>query len=314
MLRTARGRSRALGGLVLVLLALPVTAAPCIQAPLPSLTITSNFGDRWHPVLKTWRPHNGADFRAPVGTDVMASSSGRVTVSKFHPGGGNMITLQGSDGITTTYFHNERRLVEASQSVSAGQTIAHSGNTGEWTTGPHLHFEVRPNGGSPVDPRPYLCSGSTLAAGAGPETAAGPGAPPGQQVPPTVNGAPNSVPPASSFPNSTTAVSKIDFMASETGRRFLNPQWHREIIDPLDNWRAIPANKDKPPPPLPEIKNMLLREIVYMLSLDRYMAAQLHDQRARRMANRAVELAGDASEYNDRILGLLRTSATAANR
>jgi hypothetical protein len=103
-------------------------------------------------------------------------------------------------------------------------------------------------------------------------------------------------------------------MASETARRFRNPQWHRDIIDPLDSWRAIPTNAGRPEPPLADIKIMLWREIVYMLALDRFMALQLHAQRERRLGIRAVELSTVGGEYNDRILDMLRSSAAAANR
>lgn len=113
-------------------------------------TVTSGFGWRWG------RMHRGVDVAGPVGTPVVAASSGVIASAGWNSGGyGNMVEIQHSDGSMTRYAHNNRLNVSVGQAVKQGQQIAEMGSTG-YSTGPHLHFEVHPNGGAAVNPVAYL--------------------------------------------------------------------------------------------------------------------------------------------------------------
>jgi lipoprotein NlpD len=115
------------------------------------------------------RYHEGLDIAGPAGTPILAARNGTVTMAGWDDWGlGNAIVLQHQDGSRTVYGHNQRLFVRVGQSVYQGQTIAEMGSTGN-STGPHLHFEVRPNGRDPVDPLgflPYSTANSTDAANA----------------------------------------------------------------------------------------------------------------------------------------------------
>jgi murein DD-endopeptidase MepM/ murein hydrolase activator NlpD len=116
--------------------------------------LSSRFGMRYHPVLRRRKLHTGADVAAPTGTPFRAARSGRVLWSGWKKAYGNTVIVDHGDGTTTLYGHASKLGVKAGQSVKAGQYIGNIGSTG-WTTGPHLHFEVRKNG-KPVNPHSYL--------------------------------------------------------------------------------------------------------------------------------------------------------------
>ncbi|MDX6356658.1 MAG: hypothetical protein QOF98_3561 [Streptomyces sp.] len=97
--------------------------------------------------------HTGIDFPVEVGTPVMAATDGTVR-TQWNSSYGNMAIVTAPDGTETWYCHLSSTKIR-SGSVKAGEVIAYSGNTGN-TTGPHLHFEVRPGGGAPIDPLPWL--------------------------------------------------------------------------------------------------------------------------------------------------------------
>lgn len=125
--------------------------------PCPSsYRITSHFSpSRLDPVTGSYySAHKGTDIGAPTGTPVIAAASGLVTAAGFSASMGNYIVISHGDGITTRYYHNSSLAVSAGQAVKAGQTISYVGSTG-WSTGPHLHFEVRIND-SPVDPMQFF--------------------------------------------------------------------------------------------------------------------------------------------------------------
>jgi murein DD-endopeptidase MepM/ murein hydrolase activator NlpD len=114
--------------------------------------ISSGFGWRWG------RLHAGIDIAAPTGTPILAASSGVVDYAGWSDGGyGNMIDIRHSDGTITRYGHLSEIFVKEGQSVGQGQSIAAMGSTG-FSTGPHLHFEIRPNGGGAIDPMAFLAS------------------------------------------------------------------------------------------------------------------------------------------------------------
>lgn len=121
--------------------------------------ITSKFGMRNHPIYNTPRFHAGVDFGVPVGTPLVAPADGVVSTAGVMGGFGNVIMIShyiDGQNITTVSAHLSSINVSAGQTVSRGQTIGATGNSGA-STGPHLHFEVHLGGyGNPVDPLPYL--------------------------------------------------------------------------------------------------------------------------------------------------------------
>ncbi|MET8942218.1 M23 family metallopeptidase [Streptomyces sp. NPDC004542] len=100
--------------------------------------------------------HTGIDFPVAYGTTVMAATDGTVT-TEWNSAYGNMLILTAKDGTETWYCHLSSYRVPSGTVVKAGQPIAYSGNSGN-STGPHLHFEVRPGGGAAIDPLPWLRS------------------------------------------------------------------------------------------------------------------------------------------------------------
>ncbi|GAA2900884.1 M23 family metallopeptidase [Streptomyces mexicanus] len=100
--------------------------------------------------------HTGIDFPVSYGTTVMAATDGTVR-TQWNSAYGNMMIVTAKDGTETWYCHLSSYRVPSGTTVKAGQPIAYSGNSGN-STGPHLHFEVRPAGGAPIDPLPWLRS------------------------------------------------------------------------------------------------------------------------------------------------------------
>ena len=124
--------------------------------PITGAIISSGFGWRIHPVTGQRKLHKGVDFAAPTGTPIFAAADGVVTDAGWTDGGyGNIVELRHSDGSVTLYAHTNKVYVSKGQSVNRGQAIAEVGTTGR-STGPHLHFEVQPDGKTAVDPMDYL--------------------------------------------------------------------------------------------------------------------------------------------------------------
>jgi murein DD-endopeptidase MepM/ murein hydrolase activator NlpD len=116
--------------------------------------LTSRFGRRWG------RMHKGIDIAGPVGTPINAAADGTVISAGWNSGGyGNLVEVKHSDGTTTRYGHNSRLSVSVGQTVRQGQQLAEMGSTGH-STGSHLHFEIRPTGGSAVNPIAHLPANS----------------------------------------------------------------------------------------------------------------------------------------------------------
>ena len=116
--------------------------------------VTSNFGWRTHPILGTERFHSGIDFGADYGSLVYASDRGRVIYADWYGGYGNAVIIDHGNGMTTLYGHCSELYVKDGDVVEKGQPISAVGSTG-FSTGPHLHFELRANG-EPIDPAAYL--------------------------------------------------------------------------------------------------------------------------------------------------------------
>lgn len=123
-----------------------------LRSPLEFSRVTSGFSMRLHPILKTWRQHQGVDFGAPTGTAVKATADGTVEFAGTQRGYGNIVVLQHRDGYSTAYGHLSRlaRGLTKNMAVNQGQIIGYVGQTG-WATGPHLHYEFRERG-TPRDP------------------------------------------------------------------------------------------------------------------------------------------------------------------
>jgi murein DD-endopeptidase MepM/ murein hydrolase activator NlpD len=98
--------------------------------------------------------HEGLDVGAPIGTPIVAPADGVVTFSGPKPGFGNFVQLDHGYGVETIFGHASTLAVKKGQKISRGDKIATVGNTG-YSTGPHVHYEVRVNG-TPVDPLYYV--------------------------------------------------------------------------------------------------------------------------------------------------------------
>jgi murein DD-endopeptidase MepM/ murein hydrolase activator NlpD len=116
-----------------------------LSSPVEFSRISSGFAMRMHPILNTWRQHNGIDFAAPSGTAVRAVGDGVVEFAGQQSGYGNIIIVKHRNDLSTVYAHLSRMDVKVGQSVAQSQFIGAVGSTG-WATGPHLHFEYRVNG------------------------------------------------------------------------------------------------------------------------------------------------------------------------
>ena len=117
--------------------------------------ITSDYGEREHPIYGVIRNHTGIDIgNAGFGAPVIAALDGVVSYAGVLGGYGNCVMINHGNGIATLYGHGQKILTEVGTEVKKGDLIMEVGSTGV-STGPHLHFEVRING-TPVDPKPYL--------------------------------------------------------------------------------------------------------------------------------------------------------------
>jgi murein DD-endopeptidase MepM/ murein hydrolase activator NlpD len=130
--------------------------AAFLRTPVEFRRVSSNFGRRFHPVLKTWRQHAGTDYAAAQGTPVRTIGDGVVISAGRNGGYGNSIDVRHANGYVTRYAHlrNFASGIRKGTRVSIGQTIGYVGMTG-LATGPHLHFEVIV-GGVQRDPRTAL--------------------------------------------------------------------------------------------------------------------------------------------------------------
>jgi murein DD-endopeptidase MepM/ murein hydrolase activator NlpD len=119
-----------------------------LRSPLEFSRVTSQFSHRrFHPVLKTYRPHYGVDYGAPTGTPVRVTASGVVVSAAWNDGGGRMVVVRHPNAFQTSYLHLSRFAdgVRAGARVAQGQVIGFVGLTG-LATAAHLDYRVRQNG------------------------------------------------------------------------------------------------------------------------------------------------------------------------
>jgi len=137
-------------------IALPRAAGPGFTGSLPGGwplaggRVTSGYGMRYHPILGGARFHSGVDLAAPMGTPVVAASSGRVELAGWSGNYGILVELDHGGSVETRYAHLSAVAVRPGQQVKAGQVIGYVGSTGR-STGPHLHYETRV-AGRPTNP------------------------------------------------------------------------------------------------------------------------------------------------------------------
>jgi murein DD-endopeptidase MepM/ murein hydrolase activator NlpD len=132
-----------------------------IQFPFApgKIRITSAFGRRFHPILGIMKEHHGLDIAKPYGSPVIVSREGTVISAGWAGGYGNMIEIRhvlnnGTRVLVTRYGHLSKIYVEEGQHVHLGQMIGRVGSTG-LSTGPHLHFEIRDESGTPNNPKKF---------------------------------------------------------------------------------------------------------------------------------------------------------------
>jgi biotin carboxyl carrier protein len=115
--------------------------------PVDDYNLTAEFGD-WG----LWASyHTGLDFSADYGAPIKAMANGVITEVGYDGSYGNKVVITLDDGTELWFCHMSEYAVTSGQEVRAGEVIGYIGNTGN-TTGPHLHVEVRPGAGDPVDP------------------------------------------------------------------------------------------------------------------------------------------------------------------
>jgi len=126
--------------------------------PAPGYGVTSSFGYRTHPIHGDRRLHSGTDFGTPTGTIIRAADGGQVTFAgisgSLTSGYGRLVIVNHGNGLESYYAHLQAFFVQAGDIIAQGDPVGRANSSG-WSTGPHLHFEVRQNG-QPQNPMNYL--------------------------------------------------------------------------------------------------------------------------------------------------------------
>jgi hypothetical protein len=126
--------------------------------PAPGYGVTSSFGYRTHPIHGDRRLHSGTDFGTPTGTIIRAADGGQVTFAgisgSLTSGYGRLVIVNHGNGVESYYAHLQGFFVQAGDIIAQGDSVGRANSSG-WSTGPHLHFEVRQNG-QPQNPMNYL--------------------------------------------------------------------------------------------------------------------------------------------------------------
>jgi murein DD-endopeptidase MepM/ murein hydrolase activator NlpD len=137
-----------------------LTVVPIRKPMIGEMEMTSGFGVRNDPFLRSPAMHTGLDFRADTGDPARATAAGTVTLAGWNAGYGKMVEVDHGNGLATRYAHLSAIDVAVGQSVHIGQVVGKVGSTGR-STGPHLHYETRIDG-DPVDPQKFLRAGVRL--------------------------------------------------------------------------------------------------------------------------------------------------------
>lgn len=133
----------------------PINPTGSFIWPTTSTVITSPYGQRVHPVTgQVGKMHTGVDIGAGAGEPIYAADSGNIILAGVNGGYGNCVMIDHGNGYVTLYGHMSSIAVSKGQSVSQGDIVGYVGSTGI-STGPHLHFEVRQNGGT-VNPMSFF--------------------------------------------------------------------------------------------------------------------------------------------------------------
>lgn len=122
----------------------PIKITSPAISPVDGGRYSSYFGYRINPITDEFSFHTGLDIAVPTGTKIRAVYSGKVTKVGEDSRAGKYIFLSHDDGMVTFYCHCSEITAEEGAVIRQGETIAKVGSTG-WSTGPHLHFEVRKN-------------------------------------------------------------------------------------------------------------------------------------------------------------------------
>ncbi|MDH4226595.1 MAG: peptidoglycan DD-metalloendopeptidase family protein [Deltaproteobacteria bacterium] len=123
-------------------------ARALLKSPLRYRRVSSYFSrNRYHPILKRFRPHHGIDYAAPTGTPVESAGAGRVEYAGWKGGYGNVVVVKHNAAYSTSYGHLSRISgdVRKGRRIEQGDVVGYVGSTGI-STGPHLHYEIRING------------------------------------------------------------------------------------------------------------------------------------------------------------------------
>lgn len=128
---------------------------------------TSGFGHRHSPTKGASHNHQGCDYRAPIGSPIVANSELTIEKAGVGSGYGNVVYARDANGTQYRFGHLDGFPpgMKAGDKIKSGDTIGYTGNTGT-STGAHLHYEARPNGGAAVDPnsidprtgKPYMAA------------------------------------------------------------------------------------------------------------------------------------------------------------
>lgn len=129
----------------------PMMREILFEAPVRGFSVNSRYGTRHLAGEAQARAHKGVDFAAPTGTGVFATAEGTVLRTGNQPTGfGNFVEVRHPNGMTSLYAHLSRIDVRTGQELYSGERVGLVGTTG-YSTGPHLHFEIKRNGAH-VDP------------------------------------------------------------------------------------------------------------------------------------------------------------------
>lgn len=127
---------------------------PLWVLPLSGYRLTGQFGSSAGPWAST---HTGLDFAAPYGTPIRSVADGVVTGASYDGAFGYKTIVRLEDGTEAWYCHQDQISVSVGEHLAAGEVLGYVGTTGN-TTGPHLHLEMHPGGGGPVDPYEVLAA------------------------------------------------------------------------------------------------------------------------------------------------------------